>query len=181
MSAKEKITIEDIQKAVENSGYLLEQKLCPTLIENGYDVTTNIPFEDVDTGKSCEFDVSARKRYKVIENNNLNHEIVVHLLLSCKNNHYPVILFSRENIPNIDFSHIGGIINVCFPQTIRNHGPIDIFCRWFDSHHYFQSKYNATQYAICRRKVVMDIKLMEEIYLMIYTNLLNLLFKKKRI
>ena len=54
-------SIKDIKDALNNSGYLLEQRICPILEENGYYTETNVPYEDIDSGKSCEFDVLATK------------------------------------------------------------------------------------------------------------------------
>jgi hypothetical protein len=54
-------SIQQIKKAVEQSGYLLEQRVCPIIEKYGFLTTPNEPYQDQDTGKSREMDVHAVK------------------------------------------------------------------------------------------------------------------------
>lgn len=142
-----KPSIKDIKEALSNSGYVLEHRICPILEESGYHTETNIQYEDIDSGKSCEFDVRASKT----EMDNELDVVSVMLLISCKNNHYPVIALTRKvALPTLVVA--GRVINCGTPLRIyknnREYELIEQHFKFNEFHHYHDDSFVATQYCI---------------------------------
>lgn len=79
--------------AVEASGYLMEQEVATQLERRGFNVQTNVAFEDVDEGKSREIDVTAIKRSAMNEEAKLIG--IIELLVECKNSSNPFVFIAR--------------------------------------------------------------------------------------
>lgn len=166
-------SLENITKALENSGYLLEQSICPILEQHGYKVQTNIHYKDVDTGKSCEFDVEASKYIDLAPNTDVHDGFHVIILVSCKNNHFPVIGFTRK-IETIfsDMPPVGLLQYHGAPFLIR-HEPLEHYFNFYDFHHYYNLGYVAKQYCI----ISTTKKRKEEEYAAIHGDLFDDIYK----
>ncbi len=86
-------TLEEIMSAIEDSGYLMEQKAATQVEQLGYYVRTNVAFEDSEEGKSREIDVLAVKR--VARNEDAKLSAFVELIVECKNNSNPFVFIAR--------------------------------------------------------------------------------------
>lgn len=138
---------ENIEEALSNSGYVLEHRICPILEEFGYHTETNIQYEDIDSGKSCEFDVRANKS----EMDKKLDSVSAVLLISCKNNHNPVITLTRKiTLPTLVVA--GRVINLGTPRWIykknQEHESIEEHFKLNEFHHYHDDAFVATQYCI---------------------------------
>lgn len=89
----EKPSPEDIIKALDSSGYLMEQEVASRFEALGYHVRTNRPFTDPDEGKSREIDLTAAKRIL----NDADNKIYVYIefVVECKNSTLPYIFVTR--------------------------------------------------------------------------------------
>src|SRR5258705_4761382 len=87
-------TNEEIMKAIRQSGYLMEQLVATQLEALKFHVKTNVAFEDLDEGKSREFDVSAIKRVAV--NESAKTSAFVELVVECKKNINPLVFIARS-------------------------------------------------------------------------------------
>lgn len=149
----EKITTESIKEALKDSGYLLEHRICPVLEKYGYYVETNIQFEDIDSGKSCEFDVEAYRKLELAPSDQFPDTVSALLLVSCKNNHFPVVGFTRKNVafPRTEDEVIASI---GYPLVIPRHKnrPTELFFNLGDFHHYFHNPYIARQYCMITKR-----------------------------
>ena len=85
---------DEILKAVENSGYLMEQEVATILEELNFNVKTNSPFEDEEEGKSREIDILAPKELYKDDENKLTIYCV--LICECKNNKNPFVFIKRK-------------------------------------------------------------------------------------
>ena len=83
----------EILKAINASGYLMEQDIASILEANGFYVDTNCAFKDPETQKSRESDVFATR--KIYEDNDNNIDIWVNIICECKNNSTPVVFIGR--------------------------------------------------------------------------------------
>ncbi|WOH62883.1 hypothetical protein [Bradyrhizobium sp. BWA-3-5] len=84
---------ENIMEALNESGYLMEQKVATVLERLGYHVQTNFPFEDVDEGKSREMD--ARTIKTIARNDEHKLSCVFEIIVECKNTSNPFVFVGR--------------------------------------------------------------------------------------
>jgi hypothetical protein len=91
-----KIKTQQIRDALQYSGYLLEQRICPILEKFKYNVITNTPYEDIDSGESRELDADATRSIKLSESEDILDSFEVEILIACKNNHFPIVCFTRK-------------------------------------------------------------------------------------
>lgn len=144
-------TIQQIKEALDRSGYLMEQRLCPLLERRGYYVTPNHEYEDPDSGKSREIDIHALdivSLYRQTFDDMLSHV----LLVACKNNHFPVIAFTHDNVLR-GMDVVMSITKAGYPLAVyrgedSEDEDIEPFLRLGDYHHYYQAQRVASQY--CR-------------------------------
>lgn len=94
MTSLDKPTIENIQEAVKESGYLMEQEIATILEGLGFKVQTASAFEDEDEGKSREIDIFATNGY--YHNDELKLSIYCGILCECKNNLNPFVFIGRD-------------------------------------------------------------------------------------
>jgi len=87
-------TEEEIVRAVERSGYLMEQDVASKFENLGYFVETNTAYEDKDEGKSRELDVKAFKRIAFDEDRKIS--AAVEFLVECKNNSSATVFIGRN-------------------------------------------------------------------------------------
>jgi hypothetical protein len=84
-----------MRDAIQQSGYLLEQRVEPIIAESGYYVETNPVFYDPDTKKSREIDIRA---IAGIEIHRKEMSFIFPILLcECENNSQPVVFFTKES------------------------------------------------------------------------------------
>jgi hypothetical protein len=143
---------EQIIKAVNDSGYLMEQEVALTLESLGFQfVQSNYAFKDSDTNESREVDVYATKYYFDC----IHHGFLINvsLICECKNYSAPLVFFGRQK-------NLGDIFSTCeqFVFTERGKGFTNnihtSFISWiiFNKFHYYQQNYKATQFALMTTK-----------------------------
>jgi hypothetical protein len=87
-------TIEEINNAVQSTGFIFEQNIA-SLIENvGFDVITNYAYLDADEGKSREIDIVAHKQMFELKDRNIRG--VCYLICECKDSDNPLVFFVRK-------------------------------------------------------------------------------------
>ena len=91
-----------MRDAIQRSGYLLEQRVEPILVQGGFFyVQTNPVFPDPDTGKSREIDISALSATRIYKKG--YNFIFPMILCECENNAQPIVFFTKES--PIPFMH----------------------------------------------------------------------------
>lgn len=98
-------TLNDVRRAIERSGYVLELRLVPKLERAGFVVWSDRQFQDQDTGKSREIDLYAYRRADVATQEVLIGKTTyvladtfqTYLVLECKAISTPLVFFSQEN------------------------------------------------------------------------------------
>jgi hypothetical protein len=137
------ITNPEMIAAIQNSGYLIEQRVEWHLLLEGYSVQTSDAYLDSETGKNREVDITAIKGESVLGKN--EHFITFQLIIECENNSQPVVFFRNNQTSEFRYDEIklSGIpIKVTVDNSIL---PIDEYLR-FDSFHHYGSSSNYTQY-----------------------------------
>jgi hypothetical protein len=95
------ISTKQMKDAIQRSGYLLEQRVETVLANEGYFVQTNPAFQDSDTGKSREIDISALSARRIYKK---GYDFIFPMILcECENNSQPVVFFTKES--PISFMH----------------------------------------------------------------------------
>jgi hypothetical protein len=109
------ISKEQIKIALQNSGYLLEDRVNQILKKNNWSTTPNARFKDLKTGIEREVDVVAYKylEYDYPEMDFINST----LLIECMNNKEPVVFF--ENLEPL-ISRIAALNFVILNETFWN-------------------------------------------------------------
>lgn len=91
------ISTKQMKAAIQRSGYLLEQRVEPIFVKEGFFyVQTNPVFPDPDTGKSREIDISALSATQIYKKG--YNFIFPMILCECENNSQPVVFFSKESV-----------------------------------------------------------------------------------
>lgn len=90
------ISLIQMRDAIQRSGYLLEQRIEPILLEEGYYVETNPIFPDPDTGKARETDISALSARSVYKKD--YGFIFPSLICECENNAQPIVFFTKKTL-----------------------------------------------------------------------------------
>ena len=103
-------TPEEMEAAIEASGYLLEGRIASVMAERGFFVEPNYFTPDpVEAGKSLEIDVAGRYFGWVNEPN--KDTVTASVLVECKNNSQPFAFFvRRQQLTEINDNriHYGG-------------------------------------------------------------------------
>lgn len=151
-----KPTTEQIKKAIEQSGYLLEQRVCPIIERYYFFATPNEQYQDQDTGKSREIDVHAVRLNSLYRNEFMDTFESI-LLIECKNNSTPVVFFTQENpIPESAF---GYTVLSGYPDGIYEKEPegvisIEDYFHFEKFHHNYKVKWIAHQFCQLKPKFV---------------------------
>lgn len=150
----ENLDQKEIEKALKASGYLLEQRICPILEDNFFQVMTNTRYKDIDSDKSLEFDVEALREYELDSDPDDYDSVVVRLFISCNNNHFPVVGFTRKSY-KVNLEEEGIFQSIALPSQIRVPKPqaIESYLRFNECHHYYHMPYIARQYCVVSRKM----------------------------
>lgn len=91
------ISTKQMKDAIQRSGYLLEQRVEPILVDGGFFyVQTNPVFPDPDTGKSREIDISALSATRIYKKG--YNFIFPMILYECENNSQPIVFFTKESV-----------------------------------------------------------------------------------
>lgn len=142
---------EDILRALQESGYLMEQEVATQFENLGYFVRTNSAFEDPDEGKSREIDVSAHKGVW----RDFEHKIAVEIefIVECKKINSPLVFIKRKKNLGDNFAQAEEIV---FPfNTYYENGSPRWAFRLFnfaESHYYWKEPLKAVQFSRIDRK-----------------------------
>jgi hypothetical protein len=142
----EKITKEQMAEAINNSGYLIEQRVEDILVKKGYSVETNDAYLDPETGKSREIDLTGITGIKIFEDQ--DHFIFPYLLVECENNHQPVAFFRnnpRPGIFSVEEIKISGLPLDLYENDGSEMGALPLILKFDYCHHYCVGPYY-TQY-----------------------------------
>src|SRR5258708_26236343 len=90
----DKFTIEEINNAVQKTGFLFEQNIASAIENANFDVITNYAYLDTDEGKSREVDIVAHKQMFEIKDRNIRG--VCYLICECKDSDNPMVFFVRK-------------------------------------------------------------------------------------
>ena len=135
---------EQIITALNQSGYLMEQRVATQLEALDLYVWTSWAFEDIDEGKSREIDLRAIKRVALNEEKKIG--AFVEILCECKNNSNPLVFISR---PKSDVDRVHPPEELVLPGM----GGRAFFNLGFDEVHYdFASQKKAVQFCRIDRK-----------------------------
>jgi hypothetical protein len=151
-----KPTTEQIKKAIEQSGYLLEQRVCPIIERYGFLTTPNEQYQDQDTGKSREIDVYAVKLNSLYRSE-FTDTLETILLIECKNNSTPVVFFTQRNpIPESVFGYtvLNGYPDGIYEKESEEATSIEDYFHFEKFHHNYKVKWIAHQFCQLKPKVI---------------------------
>lgn len=147
--ATPKISLKEIEGAIEKSGYLFEQKQIPIFEKFGYLVEPNKNFKDQDSGISREIDIHCLK-CGIVSSREMDFIFPV-LLVECKNYRNPIVFFTRERIyvgeyavTNMDDIYLSG-----FPYEVKINNEtnsLSSYLKMYKYHHYYLIKEAASQF-----------------------------------
>jgi hypothetical protein len=144
-SSANRISAKQMREAIGKSGYLLEQRVEPILLEAGYYVEANSVFPDPQTGKSREIDLNAISATQIYEDE--DHWIFSSLLCECENNAQPIVFFMKES-PILSFMHAKEVKVSGIPVKLwseKGYVSLSDFTVMKNFHHYCKGDI-ATQY-----------------------------------
>jgi len=147
-----KIATKQIKEAIQQSGYLIEQRVEPIIRQSFGYVQTNPIYKDPDTGKSCELDISALSA-SILDANKFSC-IFPMLLCECENNSQPTVFFTTEEfIPYLlrDYLKVSGIPVKFWDNNRNRYMDFADFTGMEGFHHYCDTKI-ATQYCTFQKK-----------------------------
>jgi len=145
-----RIATKQMKEAIQQSGYLLEQRVEPIIRQTFGYVETNVIFRDPDTGKSREIDIRALAGVGVYRKE--GSFIFPMLLCECENNSQPIVFFASESL--ISFTYCEDLRVSGIPvQFWDNDGFISLadFTGLEKFHHYCKGEV-ATQYCTFQLK-----------------------------
>lgn len=96
-----RISNKQMRDTIQQSGYLLEQRIEPIIAESGYYVETNAVYQDPDTNKSREIDIRALAGIRIHRKE--ESFIFPMLLCECENNSQPVVFFTKESLVSFTY------------------------------------------------------------------------------
>lgn len=97
------ISTQDMMRAIERSGYLLESEITKTLASQGYFIESNQSILDPLTKKNREIDLVAE--YDNYDEKTATNKTIakIHFVFEIKNNLYPLVLLTKmESSPNTE-------------------------------------------------------------------------------
>src|SRR5580658_10636834 len=113
-------TPEQIKNALEQSGYLFEQKVASVIEQLGFVTTTNRTYNDVEENKLKEIDVFAYKGLENSGNPNIpSLRILSYLNCECKNSINPYVFIMRDKGVLDNFYKPDGIF-LAQPMYLQN-------------------------------------------------------------
>lgn len=141
-------TPEEMQAAIEASGYLLEGRIAHVMSERGFFVEMN-PFthDPADPSKAMEVDVAGRYFEWVNQDN--KDTVTASVLVECKNNSQPFAFFvQRQQVAELNDNriHYGGYPSFSLNQQTGVPEPPHKLLEMKDWHHYCRAIEVATQF-----------------------------------
>ena len=148
-----KPTKEQIKKVIEESGYLLEQKICPIIERSGFFTIPNYQYQDQDTGKLKEIDVYALNSYSLYKNE-FRDRFEINILIECKNNSTPVIFFTHLSHLKGKFGFIvlNGYPDGIYDEEKKTFAYIKEYFNFKKFYHNYKIKWYASQFCQMKRK-----------------------------
>lgn len=140
----EKITLEELRKSVESSGYLIEQRIEPILEKYKYYVEKNDVYKDDETGKSREIDLTAINAIKLGDDFDF---LFYHLLVECENNKQPIVFFRSDSPIKFLFHYdikFSGTPSKIYISKSKTEKLTDFFA--FEKFHHYCKGFHSTQY-----------------------------------
>ena len=141
-------TRKQIKKAIRQSGYLLEQRICPIIDKNGFFTIPNDQYQDQDTGKSREIDVYAIKLNSLYKKE-FEDTFKIILLIECKNNSTPVVFFSHISpTPKgvIGYIDLNGYPDGIYDEETKYVESIEDYFNFNKFHHNYKVEWFASQF-----------------------------------
>lgn len=147
-----KISKNDILKAIDRSGYLIEQRVESVLAKKGFFVETNPVYKDPFTNKTREYDISAiQATILSAENSDL---LFSYIICECINNLQPLVFFIKDSPINFLFKQEIKLVGI--PMKIWKSNrfiSLQDLLKMETYHHYCESPV-ATQYCSFNKKKV---------------------------
>lgn len=146
-------TPEEMQSAIETSGYLLEGRIARVMAERGFFVEAN-PFtpDPAEPSKTMEIDVVGGYFEWVNEEN--KDTVSASVLVECKNNSQPFAFFvQRQQLTELNDNriHYGGFPSFSMDQETKIQIPLHSLLEMKAWHHYCLAKEVATQFCTFER------------------------------
>lgn len=141
-------TRKQIKKAIEKSGYLLEQRICPIIERYGFLTKTNEQYQDQDTGKSREIDVYAVK-FNNLYRKEFDGIFEIILLIECKNNSTPVVFLSQLSPLGkgvIAYIVLNGYPDGIYDKETKTIALIEDYFHFEKFHHNYKVEWYAKQF-----------------------------------
>jgi hypothetical protein len=143
-AALAKISPKQMEDAIKNSGYLLEQRIEPIISKQGFFVQMNSAYRDSETGKSREVDLTSIAAIKVYR----DEFLFPYIICECENNAQAVVFFTRYS--PLSFLHhedvrVSGIPVKFWNEKEKKFTGFSKFTEMGKFHHYCKDEV-ATQY-----------------------------------
>jgi hypothetical protein len=150
-------TPEQILSALDQSGYLFEQKVADSFEQLGFHVETSWAFLDEDQEKSRELDAKAIKR--VLHDEIAKFSIFIELLIECKAYENPMVFLQRpKNQRELEYpnprEYVFPIKSYKKQITENSYQEVQSFQHLSlrDNHYYYHENLKATQFSKIVRK-----------------------------
>jgi hypothetical protein len=141
-------TPEEMQEAIEASGYLLEGRIARLMSQRGFFVEQNAFHPDpADSSRVIEIDVVGRYFEWINEAN--KDSVTASLLVECKNNTQPFAFFTQSQQVtelNDNWIQYGGFPSFSMDPESKIQVPLHKLLEMKDWHHYCQTQEVATQF-----------------------------------
>jgi len=155
----EKISIGEVQDALERSGYLIENRIENILIKKKYLTDLNTYFPDPETNIPREIDILAFNTYRFPhKSQDNNNYLALRLLIECVNNPQPFALLPKEPGPFSIFER--DVLTMGIPSSIftennsgpeRPHTTFSLYCKLHKFHHSYFIR-SSTQFCSFSKK-----------------------------
>lgn len=146
-------TPEQMQSAIEASGYLLEGRIVRVMAGHGFSVEANqFTLDPAEPSKAMEIDVVGGYFEWVNEEN--KDTVSASVLVECKNNSQPFAFFvRRQQLTELNDNciHYGGFPSFSMDQETKTQVPLHRLLEMKKWHHYCLAKEVATQFCTFER------------------------------
>lgn len=146
----------EIKNALEKSGYLLEQRICPILDKYAFYTIPNEQYQDQDTGESREIDIFAIYMNPLYRSD-FSDTFEVRLVVECKNNKTPVVFMSQENpIPESlsGWILVNGYPDGIYEKKYEEVTSIEDYFHFKKFHHNYKVKWISRQFCQLKPKII---------------------------
>lgn len=141
-------SIEEMQSAIEGSGYLLEGRISRVMTEHGFLVLPN-KFYTISAGEDSAIEIDAEGRISELIDEENGDMVSAVILAECKNNSQPFAFFSqRQQFPSTNAARIrySGYPSFSMDQETKLQVPLHELLEMNNWHHYTQRLDVATQF-----------------------------------